>query len=170
MFRTLFAAIVAAVGIASLTLPASAQQGEQLETTAFGDWSRECGMPPGATQKLCQLTQWVKNPNGGERIVGAVIIKAQGQQQAAAVLRFIVPLGIWLRPGIDFNIDGKSSAKLSYEFCNAKGCIAQMPLSAGQVAALKRGANANISIRSIRRQKLDLKVSLRGFTAGYDSM
>ena len=43
-------------------------------------------------------------------------------------------------------------------------------LSAGKVNAMKRGSKAVIGMQNIRRQKLNLNVSLRGFTAAYGKL
>ena len=160
VFAVLFAMTVAASA-------AEAQQAQNVERTQHADWTRECGAPAGTNQRLCVLSQVVKDQQG-KPIVAAQVVKPPNGQPA--ILRFLAPLGIWLRPGVEMNIDGGSRTKLEYEICNEQSCMAQMQLSQGLVNAMKRGSAANITLRSIRRQKLDLKVSLRGFTAGYNAL
>jgi invasion protein IalB len=166
MFRILATVLALCV----LTAPASAQQQQlqNVEKSTSGDWSLQCGTLPSGGQRLCQMSQVVNNPKDGKPLLQALVFRPPGDK--AAVMRLIAPLGVWLRPGIGFSIDGGSKNNLKYEFCLSAGCIAQIKLSSGLVSALKRGSKARLNIHTIRRQKLNLSVSLRGFTAAFDGM
>jgi invasion protein IalB len=59
---------------------------------------------------------------------------------------------------------------VNFEFCLKGGCLAQVQLAAGRVNAMKRGSKAIVGMQNIRRKKLNLNVSLRGFTAAYGKL
>ncbi len=168
--------VLAAACAAMIAAPAMAQQAEQqqppqlqnLKKTQNGDWTLECGEVPGNNQRICQMTQVINNPKTGKAIMQAVVIKPPGSP--SAVMRLIAPLGVWLRPGVGFNVDGGSAETVQFDFCLREGCIAQIAVSTGLANAMKRGSRGQISIQNIRRQKLDLAMSLRGFTASFDSL
>jgi invasion protein IalB len=157
------------MALCALTVPASAQQQLQnIQKSTSGDWSVECGTLPGGGQRICSMNQVAKNPKDGKPLLRAVVFRPPGGK--AAILRLIAPLGIWLRPGIGFSVDGGSKNNLNYDFCQPSGCMTQIALSSGLVSAMKRGSKARLTIQNIRRQKLNLSISLRGFTAAYDGM
>jgi invasion protein IalB len=149
-------------------LPASAQQAQQnVERTQSGDWSVECVQNPQAG-RLCRMVQNVKDPKNGNSLMEVVVAKPPNQ--SGVILSLRAPLGVWLRPGLTFGIDGGKANSVNFEFCLQGGCLAQIQLSAGKVNAMKRGSKALIGMQNIRRQKLNLTVSLRGFTAAYGKL
>jgi invasion protein IalB len=149
-------------------LPASAQQAQQnVERTQSGDWSVECVQNPQAG-RLCRMVQNVKDPKNGNPLMEVVVAKPPNQ--SGVILSLRAPLGVWLRPGLTFGIDGGKADSVNFEFCLKGGCLAQIQLSAGKVNAMKRGSKAVIGMQNIRRQKLNLNVSLRGFTAAYGKL
>ena len=156
------------IALAVLTCPAIAQQQQQLtniQTSQNGDWTMKCGDLPNSG-RLCEMTQVINNPRDGKPVMQAAVVKPPGEQ--GALLRFIAPLGIWLRPGLSLSIDGAEGQNMDFAFCLRQGCIAQIRLSEGLVNSLKRGSAGTITLQNIRRQKLDFKLSLSGFTASFD--
>jgi invasion protein IalB len=94
------------IALTVLTFPAVAQQQQQLtniQTSQNGDWTMKCGDLPNSG-RLCEMTQVINNPRDGKPVMQAAVIKPPGEQ--GALLRFIAPLGIWLRPGLSLSIDG----------------------------------------------------------------
>lgn len=164
----------AAIAFCLASAPALAQQQGQpqqlqnIEKSQKGDWTLECGTAPQNNQRICQMSQIVKNPKDGKAIMQAAVLKPPGDRPA--IMRLVAPLGVWLRPGIGLSIDGGAPTTVGFDFCLREGCIAQIPLSPALVNGLKRGSSATLIIQNIRRQKLDLTVSLKGFTAGHDSL
>ena len=114
------------------------------------------------------MVQNVKDPKNGNPLMEVVVAKPPNQ--SGVILSLRAPLGVWLRPGLTFGIDGGKADRVKFEFCLKAGCLAQIQLAAGKVNALKRGSKAVIGMQNIRRQKLNLNVSLRGFTAAYGKL
>lgn len=165
----------ALVAVCILATPAIAQQNkpQQLENVTrekSGAWTVECGTIPQNKTRICQMQQVVNDPKTKKPAVQAAILKSRGDKGPAALLRLITPLALWLRPGINMTIDGAGGDRLAFEYCLRDGCVAQLALSAGKVNALKRGSNAQLVVQSIRRQKVTLTLSLRGFTAAYGKL
>lgn len=169
MMRTL--AVVFALSL--LAAPAAAQQQQQqqqnVERSTNGDWTVECVTDPNSGRRLCRMLQNVPDPKTGKPLMQVVVAKPPGAN-GQALLTVIAPLGVWLRPGMSYNVDGGAANKLNFEFCLKEGCLARSPLSAGLVNAFKRGSSVRMSLQDIRQRKLDLSVSLRGFTASFGAI
>jgi len=156
--------LLAAPAGAQQTTPQQPQQ--NVERKQNGDWTVEC-VQDAQARRLCRMIQNVTDKDG-KPLMQVVVAKPPEAQ--SALLTVIAPLGFWLRPGLSLAIDGGQANRLAFEFCLKEGCLARVPLSAGMVNAFKKGSAASISLQTIRRQKLDLNVSLRGFTASYGAL
>ena len=57
-------------------------------------------------------------------------------------------------------------------FCAPIGCVARIGFTAEEITAMKAGANAKITIVPFvaPNEKVELTISLKGFTAGYDAV
>ena len=168
MRKVVFALAAGLTAGAFGALPAAAQQAQQnVERTPSGDWTVECVQNPQAG-RLCRMVQNIKDPKNGNLLMEVVVAKPPNQPNAILSLR--APLGVWLRPGLSFSVDGGKSDRVNFEFCLKGGCLAQVQLAAGRVNAMKRGSKAIVGMQNIRRKKLNLNVSLRGFTAAYGKL
>jgi invasion protein IalB len=87
---------------------------------------------------------------------------------AAAGATFIAPLETLLTAGMSLKIDGGEAKAYPFTVCTEIGCIARLGFTAEEVEALKNGAEATISVVPYVApdQRVDLKLSLAGITAG----
>jgi invasion protein IalB len=92
--------------------------------------------------------------------------------QAVAGATIAVPLGTLLSEEIKISVDGGKAKTYPFRFCSVAGCFAQVGLTEADVNAFKAGATANIQIVPAQApdQTVDIKASLTGFTAAYDSV
>ena len=154
-----------------LATPAVAQQQQpqppNVERTKNGAWTVEC-VKNQQGQRLCRMVQNVVHPKTKKPLMKVFVDKPSGPGDAQ--LKIIVPLGIWLRPGLEFSIDGGSASRMAFEFCLEEGCLARLNLTAGLVSALKRGSGGKVALQNIRRQTLNLTVSLSGFTKSFNAL
>jgi invasion protein IalB len=69
-------------------------------------------------------------------------------------------------------IDTAKPKAYPFTFCTQIGCVARIGFTAEEIAQMKKGANALITIVPFVAQdsKVELTVSLKGFTAGYDAV
>jgi invasion protein IalB len=139
----------------------------QITTTRHGDW--EVGCLEGTTN--CEMQQLALDTDGNPVILARVVRLPAGSE-AEGLAIFNTPLGTLLQPGLGFQIDSGERAALPFEWCVQEGCIVRLGLRSEDVAAMKRGRAANLTVASIAApdQPLTLTLSLSGFTAAYDSM
>ena len=91
---------------------------------------------------------------------------------AAAGATVIAPLETLLTAALQIAVDGGKPKLYPFTFCTRAGCIARIGFTAEEVAQLKAGAGAVMTIvpAVAPDQKVDLQVSLKGFTAGYEAV
>ncbi|UWR24682.1 invasion associated locus B family protein [Sulfitobacter sp. S223] len=96
-------------------------------------------------------------PDGGKAIAGATVI---------------VPLETALPQQFTMAVDGDKARRYPYAFCNPVGCYVRLGLTAADIAAFKRGNEAKMTIVPALApdQKVELTLSLEGFTASYDKV
>jgi invasion protein IalB len=92
--------------------------------------------------------------------------------QAAAGATVIAPLETLLTANMTLTIDGGKAKIYPFTFCANLGCIARIGFTAEEVAQFKKGAKAVMTIvpAAAPEQKVELDITLKGFTAGYDAV
>lgn len=136
----------------------------------YGDWQLKCFRSDGQDD-ICQMYQLLRE-DAGNPVAEFSLFKLPDGAQAAAGATIVVPLGTLLTSELQVSIDGGKAKSFAYSFCSAVGCFARIGLTQGDVDAFKRGANASIQIVPAQapNQKVNIKVSLTGFTAAYDNV
>jgi invasion protein IalB len=136
----------------------------------FGDWNLRCFTNPEG-EDPCQLYQLLREADGNP-IAEMAVFKLEGQPPFVAGATVVVPLMTLLPEELVVSIDGGPSKAYPYRVCTETGCIVQMALSQADVDAFKRGAEAIIGLVPAQApdRRIKIKVSLSGFTAGYDAV
>lgn len=148
--------------------PAQAAVGQAYTRETFGDWSMRClrqeeGPDP------CQLYQLLLDADGNA-VAEIVIFPLPPGGRAAAGAIITAPLETLLTEQVLITVDGGTAKTYPFTFCNTGGCVARVGFTAEEVAAFKAGNAASLRIVPALApdQVVDLKISLTGFTAGFD--
>jgi invasion protein IalB len=133
------------------------------------DWEMRC-IRMGEGEEPCQMYQMMDDGQGAPVAEISVFRLPEGGK-AVAGATLIVPLETSLTDQLKISIDGDKARRYPFAFCNPIGCYVRLGLTAEDVAAFKRGSAATISIVPALApdQKVDLALSLKGFTASFDS-
>ena len=144
------------------------QVGETYIREAFGDWSLRC-LKAETGEDPCQLYQLLKDADGNAVAEISMFPLPEGGQ-AAAGATIVAPLETLLTEQITISVDGTGARRYPFTFCNQAGCVARVGFTAEEVAQFKAGAEASMRIvpAAAPDQEVVLKISLVGFTAGYD--
>ncbi len=136
----------------------------------FGDWERKCTANPEGDDP-CHIYQLL-NDSTGQATAEINILTLPAGLQAAAGVTVIVPLQTLLTQQLTIAIDSHPAKRYPFKFCTQVGCIAQIGLTADEVANFKRGAEATITIvpAGAPDAKVRLPLSLTGFTDGFGSL
>jgi len=133
-----------------------------------GAWEIRC-IRVGEGEEPCQMYQLLDDGEGSP-VAEVSMFRLPDGGKAVAGATVIVPLETALPNQLTMSIDGGQARRYPYAFCNAVGCYARLGLTADDVTAFKRGANATLTIVPALAldQKVELNLSLDGFTASFD--
>lgn len=134
-----------------------------------GDWEVRCvhaqdGHDP------CQAYQLLKDAQGNSVAEFSTVGLPPGQP-AAAGATIVTPLETLLTQQVTLQIDALPAKVYPFLFCNTAGCISRVGFTADELAAMKKGTKITLSIIPVAApdQKVQLTVSLKGFTAAFDT-
>ena len=153
---------------------AAGQTGPQIVTLksepSQADWTKVCGKDQGSGTDICYTTRDFVSDQGQPVLAAAVYdMKNPAQKQEIRVVRFLLPLGLLLQPGIRFSIDGQAATAGRFAVCFPNGCFAEVGgVDAGVIAALKKGTTLNVSVQNQTQREVTFAVPLAGFGKAFD--
>lgn len=134
-----------------------------------GDWKLQC-YPVTSGEEPCQLYQLLKDEQGTD-VAEVALFRLPADGKAVAGATITVPLETLLTAQITIAVDGGKGKRYPFSFCTPIGCIARIGFTAQDIAAFKKGAAATVTLvpAPAPDQKVVLKMSLNGFTNGYNA-
>lgn len=144
--------------------------GSTYTAAQFGAWEQRCVRTEDGADP-CQLYQLLKD--GQENAVAEISIFGLPKgQQAVAGATIIAPLETLLTADLSMSVDGGKTRKYPFSWCSPVGCISRVGFTQAELDGFKKGNEAKLTIVPVVApdQKVELKVSLAGFTAGYDAV
>ena len=150
----------------AVTAPPEPEVLEVVRST-HGDWEVRCE-PDGDN---CFLYQLARDANDSP-VAEISIVKLPAGQEAAAGATVVTPLGTFLVPGLGMQVDSGPARQYEFAFCTQVGCFARFGLTTESINAMKRGRAATLRVAAVQapERPIDLRVSLTGFTAGFDAL
>lgn len=148
----------------------TAAVGQTYTLANFELWEQRCVKTADGSDP-CQLYQLLKDAEGNNVAeVNMFPLPAGGQAAAGATI--IAPLETLLTANLLLAIDGTKPKIYPFTFCAQIGCIARVGFTAAEMDQFKKGAKATMTIvpAAAPEQKVDLDVSLKGFTAGFEAV
>lgn len=136
----------------------------------IGAWEMRC-IKTDQEVDPCQMYQLLDDGNGSPVAeVSLFRLPDGGKVEAGATV--VVPLETSLPQQLLLSVDGGKARRYPYAFCNPVGCYVRLGLTNDDVAAFKRGKAAVITIvpALATDQKVELELSLEGFTAGFEKV
>ncbi len=136
-----------------------------------GDWDIRC-IRTASGNDPCQVYQLLVDAEGNSVAEFAIFPLIPAQGQAIAGGSIISPLETLLTEQVTVAIDGGGAKRYPFTFCTEVGCFARIGYTAEDVASFKRGVKATVGIvpAVAPDQRIGLELSLRGFTAAFDSL
>lgn len=144
--------------------------GKPFTKETIGAWEMRCIKFEDGSEP-CQMYQLMDDGQGAP-VAEISLFRLPDGSKAVAGATVIVPLETALPPQLTVSIDGSKARRYPFAFCNPVGCYVRMGLTGEDVAAFKRGNEAVITIVPALApdQKVELSLSLEGFTASYDKV
>lgn len=155
----------------SLGEPVGPQIGELYVRETFADWAVRCIKAAEGETEECHMYQLLQNAEGVSVSEVNLFPLAPGQT-AVAGATIVVPLETLLTQQLTITIDGRLPRRYPFAFCNRTGCISRMGFTEDEVASMKSGTVAAVSIvpAVAPDQTVEVAMSLVGFTKAFDSL
>jgi invasion protein IalB len=153
------------------------QQGQQSQTGPLvvqvkpepsqAEWTKVCGKDPGNQTEICYTTRDFVSDQG-QPVLAVALYDVKGGQQPQKIVRFLMPLGLLLQPGIRFTVDQGQPTPGRYAICFPNGCFAESQVKDDFIAALKKGTNLNVSVQNQGGREVTFAVPVAGFAKAFD--
>ncbi len=144
--------------------------GDAYTEATFGDWEQRCVRTEDGSDP-CQLYQLLKDGDGNA-VAEFSLFGLPEAEQAAAGGTIITPLETLLPEAILMQVDSGEAKRYGFTFCAPIGCVARVGFTDADIEAFKRGNKATLAITPMAApdRKVQLNISLKGFTAGYEAV
>jgi invasion protein IalB len=145
--------------------------GQPYTKEIIGDWEMRCIKAEEGSDDPCQMYQLLADSDGTP-VAEFSLFRLPDGGKAKAGATVVVPLETSLPQQLTITVDGSNSRRYPYSFCNPVGCYARIGLTNDDLSRFKRGNTAVITIvpALAQDQKVELALSLTGFTAAYDDV
>jgi invasion protein IalB len=130
------------------------------------EWTKVCGKDQGTNAEICYTTRDFVSDQG-QPVLAMALYDVKGQQPQK-IVRFVMPLGLLLQPGLRFTVDQGQPTPGRYVMCLPNGCFAEAQVKDDFIAALKKGANLNVSVQNQMGREITFAVPAAGFAKAFD--
>ncbi len=138
-----------------------AASGSNVTTESFQDWEVRC-QSNAAGPSPCAMAQLITEPGSDQPLMQVML--DYPPQIDDPVMTFFMPLGVRLAPGLQLSVDNGEPIQFPYQVCQEQGCRADAPIQASMLQQLRSGTTATLSMIDPRGERMDLDISLTGFT------
>ena len=144
------------------------QVGQNYVAEKNGDWELRC-IKTEDGEDPCQMYQLMQDDEGTP-VAEISIFRLPDGGRAVAGATIIVPLETSLPQQLTIQVDGGQARRYPYAFCNPIWCYSRVGMVAEEVAAFRNGNAATVTLVPAQApdQKVELTLSLTGFTASYN--
>jgi len=128
-------------------------------------WTKVCGKDQAANKEICYTTRDFVSDQG-QPVLAVAIYDVKGDPNK--IVRFLMPLGLLLQPGIRFGVDTTQPTPGRYAICFPNGCFAEAQVKDDFINAMKKGTNLNISVQNQAAREVSFSIPLSDFAKGFD--
>jgi len=142
-----------------------------LEVRQFQDWAVRCGRPAEDAPQTCEMVQQ-RLDEQGQTVLAIAVGRVPNTDDPGMLI--ILPLGIWLPPGVVLQVDGGEEVPARIERCERRGCQVELLLEGNALTLLKAGTEANVLFQIYdengQPKVVGVPFSLLGFTAALNEI
>ncbi|KAB1076202.1 invasion associated locus B family protein [Methylobacterium planeticum] len=162
-------------GTPAAQTPAAAPQTGPITISVKADpkqpaWVKVCNKETESGGELCNVTRDFVTESGQPLLAIAVFAtKDPKAKRDVYALRFLMPLGMQVQPGVRFNIDSQQGNTGKFSTCNTVGCFADATGFSGDIVeAIKKGTTLRIQAQNQTQREVTFLVPLAGFGKSFD--
>ncbi len=128
-------------------------------------WTKVCGKDQAANKEICYTTRdFVSDQD--QPVLAVAVYDVKGD--ANKIVRFLMPLGLLLQPGIRFGVDNAQPTGGRYAICFPNGCFAEAQIKDDFINQMKKGTNLNVSVQNQGGREATFQIPLADFSKGFD--
>lgn len=135
------------------------------KTMRFGDWQVRCEKRD-SQPETCVMNYSIIAKESGVEIVQANFAK----QKEGTLMTLILPLGIYLPPGIQLEIKDHKKYAYPITFCSKDGCFVNEIIGEEAVNLLRKKESATLTLAPTNTQTVELPFSINGFLDAYKKL
>lgn len=129
-------------------------------------WTKICGKDQGSGKEVCYTTRdFGQAANQPPTLAIAVYQMANEERRIA---RFLLPVGLLLRPGFRLVIDKGEPIEGHFAICFPNGCFAEAELNNATLGALKKATTANVIVRNQGNIEVTFSLPMKDFGSAFD--
>ena len=132
---------------------------------AQADWLKVCGKDEAQNKQICYTTRDFVAENNQPILALAIYDVVNDPKK---FVRFLLPLGFLVQPGVRFGVDAGQPAPGKFSICLPNGCFAEAEATVQLIDQLKKGTTLKIQMLNQVGQEVSLLVPLVGFGKAFD--
>ncbi|MCI4678472.1 invasion associated locus B family protein [Rhodoblastus acidophilus] len=130
------------------------------------NWTKVCGHDNAANKDICYTTRDFGAQKDQAPVLALAVYDIKGED--TRIVRFLMPVGLMLRPGFRFSIDKGPVSEGSFEICFPNGCFAEAKVKKDVIDAAKKGKTMTVVVKNQANAEVIFNVPLEGFGKAFD--
>jgi len=157
-----------APGVPAPGAPAAPQTGPvKLDLTPMqAPWTKICGKDQGSGKEVCYTTRDFGQAADQPPTLAIAVYQMANEERRIA--RFLLPVGLLLRPGFRMVIDKGEPIDGRFAICFPNGCFAEAELNNATLAALKKAQTASVIVRNQANIEVTFSLPMKDFGTAFD--
>jgi invasion protein IalB len=148
--------------------PAAAPPGPvKLDLTPMqAPWTKICGKDQGSGKEVCYTTRDFGQAADQPPTLAIAVYQMANEDRRIA--RFLLPVGLLLRPGFRLVIDKGEPIDGKFAICFPNGCFAEADLNAKAIGDLKKAQIASVIVRNQANVEVTFNLPMKDFGTAFD--
>jgi invasion protein IalB len=148
--------------------PAGAPAGPvKLDLTPMqAPWTKICGKDQNSAKEVCYTTRDFGQAADQPPTLAIAVYQMTNEERRIA--RFLLPVGLLLRPGFRLVIDKGEPIDGKFAICFPNGCFAEADLNNKTIADLKKAQIASVIVRNQANVEVTFNLPMKDFGTAFD--
>jgi invasion protein IalB len=148
--------------------PAAAPSGPvKLDLTPMqAPWTKICGNDQGSGKQVCYTTRDFGQAVDQPPTLAIAVYQMANEDRRIA--RFLLPVGLLLRPGFRLVIDKGDPIEGKFAICFPNGCFAEADLNGKTIGDLKKAQAASVVVRNQANVEVTFNLPMKDFGTAFD--
>ncbi|MGO9770468.1 MAG: invasion associated locus B family protein [Roseiarcus sp.] len=129
-------------------------------------WTKICGKDQGSGKEVCYTTRDFGQAADQPPTLAIAVYQMANEERRIA--RFLLPVGLLLKPGFRLVIDKSEPIDGKFAICFPNGCFAEAELNGAALGALKKAQTASVIVRNQANIEVTFNLPMKDFGTAFD--